>query len=180
MEPLVERYTRYLEAKEGDIELCEFFTFDEYNMLYEEGGYNKLDTTGKKVLKYGGAYVGAGVATSLAGIGGGPVGAIIGLLVIALLKAYRVLKDKCRVQCKNVEEGPKRTICEAKCNIGAANIMLKEVEVKRKIALSKTKNDKQKEAVNKKFDKKVEFFKNKITEFKAQIQRAQGSMKATG
>lgn len=177
MEPLTERYTRYLEAKEGDIELCEYFTFDEY-MLYE-AGYKDLEKGGSKALKYGAAGL-AGTAVGATVLG--PLGPLVGLMFMAILKKYRFVTDKCINRCKGLAAtrkavGPEFALCRAKCNLGAAEGMLAEVESKRKTVLQKAKNEKQQASINKKFDKKGEFFRKKIADAKQMIQDYEGSMR---
>jgi hypothetical protein len=186
METLGERYTRYLKAKEGDIDLCEYLTFTEYNILYE-AGYRDLEKKKSKALKYGAAAAALPVATVLAipTIGVGSLAGVAAIAALAL-KLYRNLTDKCNKEChaagyKKAEFG----LCKAKCKVDAASRAIKELESKRNYVLSKIKKnmmgvkefEKAKQDINRRFDKKIKFFKDKIHEDERMINSYQIKLK---
>jgi hypothetical protein len=168
MEPLTERYTRYLEAKEGDIDLCEYFTFDEYTQylyLKELSGYKDLEKKKVKFAKYGAT---AAVATTVGALTVPLAIPLITMMAMVALKIYRASKDKCQKRCFRLK-GAENTLCKTHCNRDAALAAIDAIEKKRTDLLAKAKDDKAKVAIHKKIDKKLKFFKDKLAQYDTTI-----------
>jgi hypothetical protein len=82
---------------------------------------------------------------------------------VVAYKLYKRLTDKCLKSCKKAGyRKVELSLCRSKCNITNASKAIKNLEQTRSTLLSQTKDDKIKAKINKKIEKKVNFFKNKI------------------
>jgi hypothetical protein len=164
MEPLTERYTRYLETKEGDVQLCEYFTFDEYETYYKslrEERYGDLEKKKVKAAKYGAA---AGAAITLGALTVPLAIPLLTMMFMAALKIYRAATEACNKRCFRLK-GAEHTLCMTNCNRDGALAAVESIEKKRAALLNKAKDDKVKAKINQKIDKKLEFWKKKIAKY---------------
>jgi hypothetical protein len=195
METLTERYNNYLNAKDDDIMLCEFLSYEEYGILYEDWEdikskvqkYRDLEKVGTKVAKYG-AGIGAGIAAGAAV--GGTAGAVllgpaIAGAITMILSVYRHWSDKCHARCKGLSvqhqagssHGPEYSLCRAKCNKQGATEAISKLKAKKAAALSKEKDKGKKVKIEAKFNKLEQYFTKKMARFDQQIKDHEGSMR---
>jgi len=195
MRTLTERYHTYLNTKESGMSVCEFLTYQEYQILYEMDWedikgklqkYRDIEPIPRKAAKYAaagvvGAAVGAyaGDAIPHGGDSAAPMAAALGSLIfMKILKMYRHWSDKCTYRCKGLKSGDsENALCRAKCNLQGCDEALTKINAPMHALLAKESDPDKKEKIKKKFEKLSKFFVTRRKRYEQQIKDYEGSMR---
>ena len=159
--------------------VCEFLTYREYQILYEE--YRDIDPDAgaqqKRAALTGGA-VGGALGGALGGAAGGPGGAAVGgafgaasgaAIFTAVLGLYRMFTDKCNSNCSPmINSRTNYILCHAKCNLRGCNEAIARLKASKNI-LEKEKDPEKKAKLVKKYNETLQFFMSKKKHYIDQI-----------